>query len=262
MSEWAGSIDLRETLHKRYNVLAALATKPQTKPELVNTIDPSRSTIDRAISALEEVACIERRRTHYHLTQLGHVALTEHKQYRETMNGIARAEDILNVLPDDVDVDPAFLRGVSVQSSDPHAPESVLETSITQLESADTLVGLAPVILSIYTNVLTDLVRKQGLQVEIILHENTLDSLLKYYSDQFTTAEVTDYFDFYVTEQDLPYALWIMEQDDDSLVGITIHENGGVSGVLTNDTPDAVGWAYDQYTTYLDEGKSVVLDTC
>jgi predicted transcriptional regulator len=254
------SAELRATLHKRHDVLAALATEPQTKPELVDTVGPSRSTIDRSISALEETGCIERRGSDYHLTQLGRVSLAEHDRYKETMNGVARTEDVLNVLPDDTCIDPVFLNGVTIQSADPHAPESALEASITHLESTDRLVGLAPVVLSLYTDVLTTLVREHGLRTEILLHESTLDSLLEYYQDRFSAMDMSDHFDFYVTDQELPYALWIMEHDEHPLAGITVHENGGVRGVLMNDSAGAVRWARDEYAQYLDNAKRVTVD--
>lgn len=260
MPKTGESTELRATLHKRHDVLAALANEPQTKPELVDTVGPSRSTIDRAISALEETSCIERRDSDYHLTRLGRVSLTEHERYKETMNGAARARDVLNILPDDAHIDPVFFNGVTVQAAAPHAPESALEASITHLEATDRLVGLAPVVLSLYTDVLTGLVREHGLQTEILLHESTLDSLLEYYQDQFSAMDMTDHFDFYVTNQELPYALWIMERDDHPLAGITVHENGGVRGVLMNDSTGAVRWAREEYSQYLDDAKPVTVD--
>ncbi|MFC4359266.1 helix-turn-helix transcriptional regulator [Halobium salinum] len=260
MPKSGDSTELRATLHKRHKVLTALATTPQTKPQLIETVGLSRSTIDRAINTLEEIGCIERHRGDYQLTQIGRVSLTEHERYKETMDGAVRARDFLNALPDDAHIDPVFFNGVTVQAAAPHAPESALEASITQLETTDRLVGLAPVILSLYTDVLTSLVRDHGLQSEILLQESTLDSLREYYQDQFSAMDMTDHFDFYVTDQELPYALWIMERDKHPLAGITVHENGGVRGVLTNDSTDAVRWAREEYTQYLDHATRVTVD--
>jgi hypothetical protein len=72
--------------------------------------------------------------------------------------------------------------------------------------------------------------------------------------------DMSDHFDFYVTDQELPYALWIMEHDEHPLAGITVHENGGVRGVLMNDSAGAVRWARDEYAQYLDNAKRVTVD--
>ncbi|TMT80432.1 hypothetical protein E2L06_18365 [Haloterrigena sp. H1] len=252
--------ELRETLHKRHEVLAALATEPQTKPQLVETVGPSRSTIDRAISALEDADCIERINSNYHLTPVGRISHTEHERYIKTMDGVSKGKDVLNALSDEAPIDPTFLNGVDVQTANPHVPESALQSSITHLESTDRLVGLAPVVLSLYTDTLTDLVKNNGLQTEIVLHESTFNSLLGYYKDRFSAMGVTDHFTFYVTEHDLPYALWIMERDEHPLAGITIHEKGGVRGVLMNDSPDAVAWARKEYEQYRDQAGRVTVD--
>lgn len=260
MSETGDCTELRETLHKRYEVLVALATEPQTKPQLVDTVGPSRSTIDRAISALEETGCIERINSKYHLTPVGRISHTEHERYRETMSAVSKGKDVLNALSDEARIDPVFLNGVDVQTANPHAPESALQSSITHLESTNRLVGLAPVVLSLYTDILTNLVKNNDFQTEIILNESTLDSLLGFYQDRFSAIGVTDHFTFYVTEHELPYALWIMERDEHPLAGITIYEKGGVRGVLMNDSPDAVAWARKEYEQYRDQARCVTVD--
>lgn len=254
------STELRSTLHKRHNVLAALANEPRTKPDLVNAVDPSRSTIDRAISALEDAGCIERRDSTYYLTQLGRVSLAEHNRYTKTMDGIARASDVLDSVTTDVHIDPVFLSGVSVQTADPHAPESPLKDSIEALKATDRLVGLVPVIFSVYIEALTDLVREHDVKAELLLHENAFDSLLEYYQDRFGKIDITDHVDFYVTDQDLPYTLWITEHDESSRADITVHENGGVCGVLTNDSPAALQWARDEFAEYLETADPVTFD--
>lgn len=254
------SAELRSTLHKRHNVLAALATEPKTKPDLVDAIAPSRSTIDRAISALEDAGCIERRDSTYYLTQLGRVSLAEHNRHTKTVDGIARASDILDSVSTDVHIDPVFFSGVSAQTADPHAPESPLKDSIEALKTTDRLVGLVPVILSVYIEALTDLIREHDVKAELLLHENAYDSLLEHYQDQFGKIDITDHIDFYVTDQDLPYTLWITEHDESSRVDVTVHENGGMRGVLMNDTPAALQWARDEFAEYLENADPVTVD--
>lgn len=257
MTETGQGDELRSILHKRHDILAALVSEPRTKPELVDALDASRSTVDRAIRTLEDAGCIERQNSIYHPTQVGYVAFNEYNRYAKTTDGIARASDVLNAARPEARIDPVFLNGVTVQTADPHAPESALKDSIEILKTADRLLGLAPVVLSLYTETLTTLVREYNLDAELILYEDTLNSLLKYYQDQISKNNLLDHVDFYVTEQVLPYALWIMDHEEHPQAGITIHENGGVRGVLTNDSPEALQWAHDKYEQYLETAQSI-----
>ncbi|MCD2200939.1 hypothetical protein LPA44_13700 [Halobacterium sp. KA-4] len=259
MVETEDGTELRSILHKRHNVLAALKTEPQTKPDLVETIDSSRSTIDRAISSLEDTSCIERQGETYHLTQLGRVSFAEHNRYVKIMDGIARASGILNSISREICIDPDFFSGVSVQTADPHAPESALKNSIKALKTSDRLVCLIPVVLSVYIEVLTNHICKHEIEAELLFHNNALESLLEYYHDRFDKIDTNEHVELYVTEQDLPYALWITEHDGRSRVDITVYEDGGVRGVLMNDSSPALQWALKEFAKYLEASERATI---
>nr|WP_152422134.1 hypothetical protein [Natrialba asiatica] len=63
-----------------------------------------------------------------------------------------------------------------------------------------------------------------------------------------------------MTDQDLPYTLWITEHDERSRADITFHENGGVRGVLMNDFPTALQWARDEFSPYLETADPVTVN--
>ena len=260
MPESGNSDEFRKTLHKRSDILAALAVRPQTKPELVDNIGPSRSTIDRGVSDLEDINCIQRINSRYHLTSLGELSYNEYQKYADVMDDVYRANTILNTLPTDSIITSEFLRGADIHLANPALPESALQPSIEQLENTDRMVGLAPVALSLYTGLIEDFVDENGLQTEIIIRQPTLDSLIEYYQSSLEQMARNDNLSFYVTQEDLPYALWIMEQDQGAIAGITIYENGGVQGVLMNDTAEAISWARTEYEQYRANATRVPLD--
>ena len=61
----------------------------------------------------------------------------------------------------------------------------------------------------------------------------------------------------YATDEQLPYALWVMETPDGTCAGITAYEDGGVRGVLMNDSEAAVTWAQGQYDAYRERARPV-----
>jgi predicted transcriptional regulator len=245
------SNQLRDTLHKRAEVLDALSKRLQTKPELVETLDLSRSTIDRAVRDLEDADCVRRTDGEYHLTPLGRVSLDKHREYAETVDGLFRSETIINSLPKHACIDEAFLRRVDVYSADPKAPESALKPVLDKLKGPENIYGLAPVVLSIYTDVFERLVEDPQFQAEVIVHEAALDSLVEFHRERIRKLAERDSFDFHVTDRTIPYALWIVERATNPIAGITVHDNGGIRGLLMNDTTEAVEWARSQYDKHL-----------
>lgn len=247
MSGFGPGEELRATLHKRSDTLAALAERPRTKPELVEEVGPSRSTVDRSISELEECGCVQRIGSKYHLTPLGRISLEEYRSYTETMDDIYEAGTVINALPDTVSIPSAFLCGASVYVADPNVPESALQPSIELLADANRLTGLAPVALTMYPKILDDLVGENDLEVEVVIERSTLETLLELSQERLERLIQGGDLTFLVTDESLPYALWIIEQPEDTYAGITVYENGGVQGVLINDSEAALSWARETY---------------
>lgn len=48
-----------------------------------------------------------------------------------------------------------------------------------------------------------------------------------------------------------------METSENSYVGITAYNSGGVAGILVNDSDDAIRWTEERYESYLQAATSV-----
>lgn len=241
---------LRTVLSNRHDVLRALCTEVTTKPELVETLDAARSTIDRAIRDLEAVGCIESSNGGYRSTATGQLALAEHDGYVSKTDAIDHATAFVNELPAASPMDCAMLRECEITLSEPHAPEMALQSSIDVFNHATTMRGLAPVVLTLYPKLIEDRVSAGDLTVEIIAQQNVVDSLAALDDNTGAPLTETDAVSLYSTTDSLPYALWIMDTPEQDVAGITAYADGSVHGVLTNDSDAALRWARDQYQTY------------
>ena len=241
---------LRAVLSNRHHVLRALCTESATKPELVEKLDASRSTIDRAIRDLEDVECIESSDGRYRPTTTGQLALLEYDDYVSKTDTIDHATAFVNELPAESPIDCAMLRGCEITLSEPHAPELALQSSIDVFDRATTMRGLAPVVLTLYPKLIGDQVAAGDLTVEIVAQQNVVDSLAALDGNNGAQMTETDAVSIYSTTDSLPYALWIMETSEQDVAGITAYADGSVHGVLTNDSDVALRWAQDQYQTY------------
>lgn len=245
--------ELRGVLSKRSDILQAVADEPLTKPQLIDIVDVSRSTIDRGIKSLESVDCVENRDGHYIATTKGEFSLEEYLRYKRNTNSIDEGGDILNYLDSDVEMSKNFLRNMTVHSRNPHVPDAVLEYSNELLQSATRLTGLAPVALTSYPNLINNEIEERGMSVELVMEDSVLNSLQDIKADVLSDLCADENVDLYIYEDSLPYAMWIMQHDDGETAGITVYDNGAVQGILSNDSPEAVDWAKDVCMEYRDQ---------
>lgn len=230
---------------------------PSTKPELVTELNAARSTIDRAIDNLEAVDCVTRQGGRIHVTATARVALIEYDDYVASTDAITRSSTFLNTIPADAPLDVALLRGAEISLAESHAPEAALAASIDVFRRATVLKGLAPVVLTFYPDLIADRVVSGDLTVEIIAQENVVDSFGDLASENVDRLLESKSVTLSVIDEQLPYALWVMDTPDGVYAGITAYEDGGVRGVLINGSKPAVTWAREQYNEYRNRARAV-----
>jgi len=247
----------RTVLANRNDVLRVLADRHATKPELVDALDTSRATVDRAIRELQSFECITRNETGYVATMTGRLALAAFDQYDTTTRAITDADEFLNALDPDAPLDPAMLTGANVTLPEPHAPEQALKESIELIQSATQIRGIAPVVLSFYPELLAERVQEDDVTVEIIAESDVLATLPTLAGSTVDPFLEHDAVTLYESAGELPYALWLLDTPDGEYVGITAYEEGAVAGVLVNDSAPAVRWAEAQYDAYLHDAREI-----
>ena len=246
----SGGERFRSTLSNRHDVLRELVDGPATKSELVESLESSRSTIDRSIRDLERIECITRENGGFIATTTGRLALSEYERYCERMQAIRDARRFLDVVPPDAPLDTAMLEGASITLPDQHAPEQALKPSVELFHDTIALRGTAPVVLSFYPDLFEKRVREDGVSVEIIAEDEVLAVLPSLMSDRVDPFINHERVTLYRSAGSLPYALWLMETPERTHAGITAYDSGGVAGLLINDSDAAVEWAERQYEQY------------
>lgn len=252
-----GGDRFRSIVERRSEVLRALTDGSVTKSQLVDALEISRSTVDRAVRNLESIECITRDDGGFEATATGRLALTEYDRYCERTRTIQTAQAFLDILPADAPVDTAILHGASISFPTQYAPEEALQPSIELLRESTSIRGTAPVILSFYPDLFEERMREDGLSVEIIATEDVLATLPTMMSDRVDAFIHHEKISLYKAGNSLPYALWLMETTDGTHAGITTYDAGGVAGLLVNDSPAAVEWAEAQYEQYLEHAELV-----
>ena len=241
---------LRDVLDKRRDVLRYLVETSARKPELVNELPISRSTVDRAIRDLIAVNCATENAGKYTATKTGRLALAEYEQYSSATDAIDQSASLLNHLPDSATVEPVLLEGASVTLAEPHAPDQALVPTTRLVENATMMKGLAPVVRKSYLTTLTTQFDRGTFEAEIVAETDVISALSDISTTSIEPFVQNDSLSLYRTDEQLPYALWIMEASTGNHAGITVYNSGGVAGTIVNDSATAVEWARETYQKY------------
>jgi hypothetical protein len=54
----------------------------------------------------------------------------------------------------------------------------------------------------------------------------------------------SDHVDHYRADVPVSYGLWVADDDN---AGVVIYSDGGIAGIIVNDSPAAIAWARDLY---------------
>ncbi|SMO33158.1 helix-turn-helix transcriptional regulator [Halorubrum cibi] len=248
---------LRDVLHKRADVFRTLEESSASKPELVERLSSSRSTVDRAIDDLAEMDCVESRNGTYSLSATGRVALSEYDRYAATTRTAERASRLLNNLPEGTTLPSVFLEDATVNVADPHAPSGASTASSRLLERATAMRGLAPTVLKSDVFIIDRELDRDPLDVSVVAEPAVVEALSELSDTPVATLLARDSFDLYRSAGSLPYALWVMETPEGDHAGITFRGTGDVTGLVTNDSADAVAWADAELEAYRERATLV-----
>lgn len=247
--------DIDDIVTKRRDFLSALSEAPATKPELVDRLETSRSTVDRAIADLERYDLVRRPEDCYELTMAGQAAYERHRLYLDELSAIGRAREMISSLSPEVPFSHALLADAQIELAEPHDPHQPLELAADIISDATRLRKVSPAVFPICVELLEERVT-EGLSLEIVVSSDVLDALATRYDDELTCFDRPEN-GLYELDSDPPYGLWIADTPDGEYVGLMPHSETGVRGIIVSDDDDACRWASDQYESYCEQATPV-----
>ncbi|WP_435360492.1 helix-turn-helix transcriptional regulator [Haloarchaeobius sp. DFWS5] len=236
-----------EVLTKRWSVVVALRDKPRTKPELVDEVGVSRSTVDRAVGDLEDedVATYEDGR--YRLTSFGGLACEAHDLSRRCLTGLCDARDLVEQLPDAGDGSAIAFANATVVRPEPHRPDLAMRRFVELLNEADRVRGVSPVVVEPYVEVCQRRVAEDGMELDLVVAQPVYDVLRREFGAAFEDVLQADHASVVATDADIPVGMAIIDRDDERELAVVLYSATGISGLIRNDDPAAVGWALEVF---------------
>lgn len=245
------AVEVVETLSRRRRILAALEDRPRRKRDLVDALDRSRSTIDRAIRELETLGFVERGGGTCRLTAAGRLALAEHRRSVDVFAAITDACDLLADVPPDAPMSPAMLEGATIHEPAPYAPNEAVKAIMDRLDDAERFrAAIVADRIPRFRQRLAELSVDGSLDHEAVLTADLAAHLFATHTEQMRTAMIDGDVDLYRTPS-LPYDLGVLETDSRSVAIVIVSDpDESITGVITNDSPAAVEWAETTYRRF------------
>ena len=234
---------LRDVVARRRDVLARIDATGVRKRTLVEAVDVSRSTVDRAVRDLEEYGLVERTNGGVSRTLAGRLALEGHDRLIDRLRGLRRAEPVLRSLPPGADLPATVFAGSEVFLPDAANPYRPMEFAGDLAKRSDRVRACAPAIIAPQVEMYRDAVVERGLTLDVVVTEAALERLVTEFSGAVQQALATGRCAVYRTDESLDYSLFVAQCPDGAEMGLGVYDEHGTTGYVGNDRPEAVEWA-------------------
>jgi len=243
MSEPSGR-DIERVLLKRQTVLDALVAESRTKPEIVDQLEIPRSTLDDIVRDLSDAGLVEYADGRWQSTPVGGCAWEIYQSYAERIAGladVAAAFDSTAI----AGLDCAMLDGCTVFENDSALLDGIVREFTDRLRTAETFHGLVPQALAGHVPAAHEAILSESpTTIEMVFDPDVYEEVAELYPEQIRDALERDNADHYLATMSTSWGLWIA---DDEHVGVAVYGEGGVQGIVVNDSQAALEWARAAY---------------
>jgi len=245
-----------DAVSRRSSVIECLLDGPKYNRDVRDELDISRSTAYKAVSELEELDIARRCDEGYELTVLGRLLFEQYQQFHDRIADVCQTGSLLAVLPRETDVPFAFLEGANVYISEPHAPNRPVHQIERVIDEASSVKGTGPVVLPRYVELFSEQIVADELEAELVYARPVFEHLMAEYEEAFREAFESDNLAVRVTDEDLPYALLVVEAPTRKAGIVVYDDTGNIQGVVVNDTEQSFVWARDRWEQYRDDAST------
>lgn len=230
---WA---DVVGPLFRREAFLSRLSESPAEKPELIDDLDVSRSTVDRAIKELRTEGLVERREGGFDLTHYGDISLRCYEQFVRGVRTVRRSRESLKHLPPSIEIHPAFFRDgtiVSAREEDEREPAAFLRGLLEDAEELWTVTASPHFEL---ISLAHRQVVEEGMRFNLIHSIDTVERLKLHYPDVLESALRSGNLDLYSSDAVPPFGLMKAATDEETVVLVLYGGQGEAETVVVTET--------------------------
>jgi|GEM_PF-5239614 len=245
-----GEIDI-DLVSRRRSYLAALSPSRVPKAELVDRLDDSRSTVNRAVAELTRAGLAEDLPGGCRLTVAGQLAATAYGEFRDRTAGINASRDLLDALGPGTEVGLEMVTDAAVEPAHGSRPYRAFHVFERLIEDATHIRGAArtfakPRAVDVFEEAIVD----RDAEVEFFFDERLFQEVRAELAEAFERWQTDGEFIPYLAPECPPYTILASELPEGPEAGIAVYTQAqAFEGVIVNDAPEAVRWAHDRLDT-------------
>ena len=257
MPRGTAATDLLELGQRRHDYLTLLASGPCHKRDLIDDLEDSRSTVDRAIEALRDCGLVARTADGaWTATTKGHVLKETVERTCEAAAAIETADDLLEHLPCDEPVPPALFQDAVVEHADGPTPLAIAQRVLDNFAAADSVRGFAAADheTGIKDHVFDAVICDDGFEFAYVVEASLAAEMVA--APDLPFDDLADAPDATVSVYDgLPFGLLLADVDGETRMTLIVYDDSGVvRGQITTTDRGAVPWGEAVFEKYLAAG--------
>jgi len=251
-----------EIVSRREDVLDELLEGPLHKRDLVDRLEASRSTVDRAIRELEETPLVEHREGGYVATLVGRLALGCYREHRRGSRAVFDANTALEPLPNDCDLPREFVSRAEVRVASEPAPYRPVERVHRTIRDADRFRALLPVLYdSRLLECCYDHAIEEGNPAGLVAAGSVVETVREDFPEQLKEKAACDWFTLRTGETPSYGLLLATRRVETTATALVFSEPlGKVHAVLETGDPGALQWAEERFERSLETAVDVTPD--
>jgi len=240
-----------DVLARRHDFLSYLDGDPAQKPAMVEELDHSRSTVDRAIRALEDAGFVERTTGGYVTTLAGRLALERYDSFLAESGAILNAKSVLNALPPTIELPLAAATSGEVDAIEDEY--QLFEVLAGELRTADQYRAVIPRMDdSRHVRLLHTQIQQRELEATLASPSAVYQRLNQEFP--YIAADLQGASSFTGFETDsVDVGVVHATSDDRETALVVAYENQDVAGYLRLSAESAVSWAREYVRATLED---------
>lgn len=238
------SSDIDALLANRRTVFQAVRSDPRSKTELEDSLDCSRSTIDRAVRELRDAGLVRYADQVWEPTSLGTYAYRARRNYLEYVRELTNVAPLLGHLPGDSPLSEEILQGATVHAANAETPDLVLEQFLEYVTGVTCLRFVTPALSIGFAKRFYERATASAFEFELIATTDVFERASDACPD--LTASLLDDERVELRSASVPFSFGLSIADADH-AGVLLFTDHGIRGLIVNDSPAALAWAENRY---------------
>lgn len=241
-------------LTNRRSVLDVISRGASDKQQIVEEVDVSRSTVDRAVRELEDAGLVERTRAGVSMTTSGRIALKSHDRLTDTIRGLGAASSLLPYLGSENPPDPVIFQGGTVIASTQEVPQRPTATLAEFVPQSEEVRGVALSVEPQMVEAGREAIVEGGVELTFAVPEAVVSRLLGAHTEALEAA-LEGGMDLRQIDASPDYGVLVFEREAGPLATLVVYGESGVRGIVTNEREPALAWARQYVETWIQRAE-------